>query len=423
MMQYPGVYPGISRCTLICMIFRSSRKLPGSGRSRVSLLALLLAWLAIAPAFAHKVSSVSLLAKINTKDRTYEIGAAMEVAPSEDPTLNDQISPEEAARTFAEDYLNILFDEEELHPELKIATVTASDEDTPEALQRKQVEVQLNGAIPEGAKDFLLYIDPDCPMAVIMVVIKDEKPARRMQVVLSGEYSRPVNVEPVVEGDPFKATGEKGENQPAVAVEKETPEPQDAKEKAPGEKAGNGKGPCPFCAGWQAVVSDIFLHGAIIVSILLITLSILPVTRRLGALLAGQCLGLSLLAFLLVPDFSFSLSLVAAGLVVCSVLALIDSRFYVARVVLLVILGFFQGNVFGQSVPFRSFAASVEHWTAGNVILFQLGAIAVQVAIAVPCAVLLLILSRQPWYRKWVAHPFAILLAGYGLFVLVDVFF
>ncbi len=129
----------------------------------------------------------------------------MEVVPSEDPAVNDQVSPEDAAREFAA-YLNVMFDEAQQKPEMEISIEETSDQDTPEELRRRQVLTKLRGKIPDGAKEFLLYLDPRCPMAVVMVVVKDQQPSRRMQVILAGEYSRPVSVLPVQEGDPFNET-------------------------------------------------------------------------------------------------------------------------------------------------------------------------------------------------------------------------
>jgi hypothetical protein len=76
---------------------------------------------------AHQVSSVSLISHLDTEKRTYLLDAAMEVVPSADQVLNDQISPEDAARQFAEEYLEIRFDDEEVTPKLEIAIETASD--------------------------------------------------------------------------------------------------------------------------------------------------------------------------------------------------------------------------------------------------------------------------------------------------------
>ena len=60
---------------------------------------------------SHQVSSVSLISHLDTEKRTYLLDAAMEVVPSIDQAVNDQISPEDAAREFAKEYLEILFDE------------------------------------------------------------------------------------------------------------------------------------------------------------------------------------------------------------------------------------------------------------------------------------------------------------------------
>src|SRR5690606_19091248 len=104
-------------------------------------------------------SSVSLVSRLDTKERTYVLEAAMEVVPSEDAAQNDQISPEDAAREFSS-YLVVMFDRAEQEPTMEIAVEETSDADTPPELRRQQVITTLSGKIPEGAGEFLLYLDP-----------------------------------------------------------------------------------------------------------------------------------------------------------------------------------------------------------------------------------------------------------------------
>jgi hypothetical protein len=247
---------------------------------------------------AHRVSSVSLISYLNTEKNTYVLDAAMEVVPSEEQALNDQISPEDAAREFAQEYLVVMFDRNDQKPEMSIETVDSSDEATPQELRRQQVLTKLTGAIPEGAKEFLLYLDPRCPMAVVMVVIKDEKPSRRMQVILAGEYSRPVSVAPIVEGDPFP--GENGgtakaavEPAPTVAVASDPT--------AVPETVSKGEGKAAFLAGWRSFLQGSWLPWLLTIGIFLLTLGRKNVFVQIAALLVTQGLVIALAAWKLIP--------------------------------------------------------------------------------------------------------------------------
>lgn len=179
---------------------------------RSVMAALLLAW--PSAGWAHRVTAAKLTTSIDTVARTYELQATMDVAPSEDAILNEEISPETAARQFAEEYLTVLIDEAKQTPDLKIEVVEISDAATPAELQQHQVVTTQQGNFPDTAEKLLFYLDNRCPMAVVMVVIEDQKPSRRMQVILPGEYSRPLDLARLTEGNPFELSA----NEPTAEV-------------------------------------------------------------------------------------------------------------------------------------------------------------------------------------------------------------
>ena len=189
-------------------------------------------------------------------------------------------------REFANEYLEILYDEKKVEPKLSISIETASDENTPEELQRQQVLVKMTGEFPEGAKEFLLYLDPSCPMAVVMVTIKDDRPSRRMQVILAGEYSRPVNIQPLVEGDPFTEPG-KGELKATPTVEKRedaspTSTDQDTSEEKSAKKRSS------IIEGWLAYFGFSLVPALLPAAILLLTLNARLVFGQIAALVIGR---------------------------------------------------------------------------------------------------------------------------------------
>lgn len=356
------------------------------------------------PTLAHRVSSVSLISYLNTKDRTYTLDAAMEIVPSEDPAVNDQVSPEDAAREFAS-YLVVMFDQAEQKPSMEITLEETSDADTPEELRRQQVLTKLAGTIPEGAKEFLLFLDPRCPMAVVMVVVKDEQPSRRMQVILAGEYSRPVSVLPVEEGDPFAAA------KPAEA-------PASAASVPPSAETGTGGKPAAFASGWRVFFHKSALPVLLVVATLLLGTGLADRLRQLFVLLATQALAFSLaVGFVSVP--SWSATALAAATAVLALEVLFHERVRRWRYLLLAgagtFLGFFLAST--ASLPFV-----VRESGVGEILSSLLGTELAALLISLVTLAVLFFLGRFEWCRRAVVVPLAVLVAGYAIFAGVEVY-
>jgi hypothetical protein len=375
--------------------------------------------LALLPAAlqAHRVSSVSLISYLNTKEKTYVLDAAMEVVPSEEQALNDQISPEDAAREFAREYLVVMFDRQDQEPAMTIETVDSSDEETPEELRRRQVLTKLTGKIPDGAKEFLLYLDPRCPMAVVMVVIKDEQPSRRMQVILAGEYSRPVSVAPIVEGDPF--AGEKGGAAKSDAAG-ETPAPAPAVATAQEPENGSaappqGLGKVAFLAGWRSFLLGSWLPWLVTVGIFLLTLGRRTVVTQIAVLLVAQSLVVVLAAWKLIPVPAWAPTVLVLVIAVICGEALFHRHVRAWRLPLVAAGGLLAGFDLAGSLPFATLFGNKDAGT-GEVILYLLGTESALVLVALVSAAMLLPLSRFEWYRRSVVQPVAIVLIGFAVF-------
>jgi len=352
---------------------------------------------------AHKVTSISLVTHLDTKEGTYLLDAAMEVIPSEDAALNEQIPPEAAAREFAEEFLNVLFDEEDQAPELLIELIDASDEETPEGLKRQEVVAKMTGKIPEGAEQFLLYLEPSCPMAVVMVVIKDKKPSRRMQVVLAGEYSRPVDLEPIVDGDPFEK-----EEEAAEAVSEPVSE--------------GTKGNSAFVAGWNSVFFGSWLPLAVVVATFLLTTNGREVFVQFAALLIPLSVAIALRAWEVIPAPQWVPLGLALLLIAISVEAIFHNRLRWWRVVGVAVAGAFAGLMLSQEIQFGQLFRNATVVDSVEVILSLLGIEAALFLVAMLAASALLFLNRFPWYRRVVVQPLAALFAGYGLFCQIERF-
>jgi hypothetical protein len=341
------------------------------------------------------------MVKLDTKAATYVLDAAMEVVPSEDPAANAEISPEDAAREFA-GYLFVMFDEAEQKPELSVAVEETSDAETPPELRRQQVVTTFKGKIPEGAKDFLLYLDPRCPMAVVMVVIKDELPSRRMQVILAGEYSRPVSVAPLAEGDPFL----EGAAAPAATV-------------APVEEDVSKKSPSAFGEGFRALFHESLLPVLLVAGLLLLTLGRNSVVVQVAILMVTHGVFLALAAWSLVPISEWSTLFLALLTAIIAGEALFHHRLRFWRYPLLVLAGLALAGTMAGGAGFRGVFAD-QNAGIGRVVAFLAGTeTAILLTILVAAAVLLP-LSRFAWYRKSVVTPLAVGIAGYAIFMIVE---
>ena len=84
---------------------------------------------------AHKVTAVSAVARIDTQGRTYQLEMAMGVEPSETVVQNEQLPPETAARNFAEQSIQVYFDDQIAKPGIEVTTVQP-DKEAPPEMQR-----------------------------------------------------------------------------------------------------------------------------------------------------------------------------------------------------------------------------------------------------------------------------------------------
>lgn len=355
--------------------------------------------------FAHKVSSVSLITHLDTDGGSYLLDAAMAVIPSEEQALNDQISPEVAARQFAEEYLVVLFDELEQTPELTIERINTSDEETPEELQQQEVVVKMNGTIPEGAKEYLLYLDPTSPMAVVMVVIKDEKPERRMQVILAGEYSRPVNIQPLVDGDPFDERAFESSRVETAGASQEESHLSDE--------------PGGFVSGWFGVMTSSPLLVLLPAAILLMTIKVWSTVLQLGVILIGQTTVVSLAACGFFPAILIAGPILGGLLAVVAFEALVHRELRWWRLNILFAAGAMAGALLAQTADFHRLFIDPGGFSIGRLILYVTGTELAFVIVTLVAAGVLLFLNRFACYEKSVVQPLAVLIGGYGVFEVI----
>ena len=289
--------------------------------------------------------------------------------------------------------------------------------------------------MPEGAGEFLLYLEPACPMAVVMVVVKDDRSSRRMQVVLAGEYSRPVNVEPVMAGDPFEEGGDGAEKTAEGSAKRGGSERSPAS--APVAAMPAGEAPSPddgakteekaadfsaFAAGWMIYFGGSWLPAILPLAVFLLTIRRRAVLAQLAALLIAQSVVLALAAWgaVSVPDGATpALGLVMAGV---AVEALFHSEMRWWRLPLVTAAGILAGLALGAAAPFRRLFSDPSAASVKEVLLCVAGTEAGFVVVALVAVAVLLSTARFAWQRRSLVQPLAALLAGYGLFVAVERF-
>lgn len=381
---------------------------PSSTRlySRLFLAALLL--LPPSSALAHKVSAVSVVADFNTETRAFKVELAMDVDPTGDPTIDDQIPPEEAALSFATESLDIYFDDQPMKLEPSIRVVTASDEDTPAELERKKVIGTLSGEIPEGAANFLLHVNETTEAAVVMVTVKDGKPARRLQVLYPGEFSNPVSMEPVMTGDPFPSPAPS----PAAAPPTDENESFEATEVQPGLSHW-------LVRGYRAVLPFGVDFWIFMLAMFLLSLRAKPLGWQVGLYTIAHSLALALGAFQLIALSAVSVAaLVAISALYPAVENLFVKELKPWRGAVVAVFGFFHGLAFSQILwagePRVSDMLSA-------LIGFNLGVELAQLTVLILASLVAVALAGRPWFRHWVVVPLCVVIAGVSLFRFIDV--
>ncbi len=350
-------------------------------------------------ALAHKVTTVSVVTDIDTKARTYAVNLAMEVEPTGDPEIDEATTPEEAAREFAKTALIIYFDQQEIKDsKVESEILTTSDEDTPEELKRTTANVILSGKIPEDAENFLLYVNEDTEASVVMVYRKDGKPGRRLQVLYPGDFSRPNNVRPVVEGDPFEIAEKEKQ---AKAKSSESPKPTETTKESPSFSKG-------LKSGFSTILPDGTIHWVFLIGLLLLSLRMQPIITQVAAFVISHSLGLALAAFEVVSaPASVCITVMALGLVYIGLENMVIHSLKPWRSPLVFVIGLFHGFYFN---------AALENVEIGALIGFNLGIEIAVIVVLMIALIVLNILFKQDWYRKVVVIPLSALLVGAGFY-------
>ena len=294
------------------------------------------------PVRAHKVSSASLILYIDTEEeRSYRISIAMEVESSGDAALDDEIGPEDAARAFAENYLAVLIDEKEQSKTITTELVNTSDPGTPKELQRLSVLVEWKDSLPPEGKELALFLKETSEMSIVMATVKNGITGRRLQVLFAGEYSKAVNVEPLMKGNPFEEAART--EVPKEEVENPAVPPESSSPRAGGR----------LLLGAKATLETFGLALCLLIALLLLSDTSQIAARAFAVFLVSFSVGLSLAGFALMPHFPRALPVVAVAVLLLSLENLFAEKFLWWRYLPGAVGAFFLGNHVIESGSFH----------------------------------------------------------------------
>jgi len=375
---------------------------------------------------AHQVTAVSVVSKFDTKGRRYSIELAMDIYPSEDPAVNDKVSPQQAADFFSTEALMLFFGDTQIEPQTKSELFKDPEADPDVEEQKVKVLVTLFGKIPKKAGYFTLQVSPDTTAAVVMVTFLDGVPGRRAEVLYPGEFSSPVDVAPVVEGDPFEAAeaaAAGGKKQGEMTVGEE-----DQKLTVNPEQGGMASMGYFFELGIRSFFSGRY-------EALLLVLCLFFFNQKLKDLL-WQVIAFSIVRFTASAMAVFgmvSLSgmsgvsgllfnwLIPLGVIALALGSLFSEELSWWRIELIALLGFLIGTVFSITLSIAALNAdSVFKAFIGYNLGIELG----QLLTLGAAGLVVMAFWDRDWYRRSISMPVSVLIAGVGFYwIISNVFF
>lgn len=167
---------------------------------------------------AHQIKAVAAKASFE-RDGSYTFGLSLEIQASEDPLLNDAISPEQAAMEYLRNAVTLHFDSDEVTPEFSPLEPLQQENPLPGMDIVTQLYTETKSRVPTGAEKFMVRLSEETDVALVMVVIIDGVMQKRAHTLFAGEFSRPVDLgfvgTEVVSEDPFPKD-EVGEVEPTM---------------------------------------------------------------------------------------------------------------------------------------------------------------------------------------------------------------
>ena len=344
------------------------------------------------PAQAHKVTAVSVASYIDTVENSWEIELAMDIDPSEEEAANEEISPIDAAVAYAKDGIVVVIDgvtQELTEPETSL--IEDSDEETPEALKRRQIIAKLSGSFAEGSRELVLRADANFTPAIVLVSSIDGKRARRTMTLFPGESSRPFLLETLTPGNPFTDAA------PATKPEVQTVEKPSLWSM--------------FCAGFLAILPGNGLAAAFVGSFLFLGLRRRRLLWQVAVFIVAHSLALAVAILLQLPEVSANLLtvLTAGGVIFLALDNLLATRLRWWRLLVILIAGL----AFGWQ-----FAGNFRGGGVASLMTFNIGLEAAHLAILAVTFLVIIRFAKRQSFRQLIVLPASILAMGIAFFTL-----
>ncbi len=421
-------------------------KVPASGKNCIKLIIslVLVVFLQIpGEVLAHKVTAVSVVSKFDTKGRQFSVELAMDIYPSEDQEVNDEVSPQDAADFFANEALTLFFGENELVPQKTTEVFNDPTVDPEIEEQKVKVLVTLSGEIPKNAGHFTLRVSPDTTAAVVMVTFKDGKPGRGAVGLYPGVFSTPVMGHAVGGGYLFSGVGDGGAD---GGMAKRAMEGAVAQPAGEAQQAGDGKTPDTgvaevgnggggenqrssrtmghfvelgarsFVSGYEALLLALcFFFFSQRASELFFQVAMFAVAFSLA--LGMAVFGLfSISGMSSVSGFLMGWG-IPLGMIVLAVDNVLSAKLRWWRLAVIAIVAGLWGTVCSVTLGLAGISAdSVVEAFAGYSLGFHLG----MVLFLAVAALVMMVFWKRDWYRKAVAVPVSLLIAGVGLYWVIS---
>ncbi len=401
-------------------------------------------WLAMPQsAEAHKVSAAQVFARLDTVKASYTIEMTIDVTPTGDPAIDDEVTAEDAAKSFATETLNLFFDDTEVLPEVQMETITQPGGTNPGEFQPfnpdiKKLLVTMTGNVPEGAEHFTIHTSPEAEFAVVYVTEKDGKIARRMQVLYPGEFSSPLSLETVIQGEPpFAEPGTKPDsaaspppaapanepggaagpesNAPAAAEPMADPAPEPEK---PSTTLANSLPPNWFTAGFNRFFQGNGIHALFVLGLFFLSRSFRVLAPQITAYVLAFSLAQAVGRFGLATSLSPKtlMVLMVAGALYVAAENLFTHKLHWWRVALVSVFGLAHGLSFASHALLQASTG----YPAIEMVLYELGLLIGSLAVLLAAVIVVTPFWNRDWYRPAFARPASILIllaalwVGYG---------
>ncbi len=372
---------------------------------------------------AHEVSYVTIGASFETAERTFSIEMAMDIVPTDDAALNAQVSPEQAASTFASEVLSLYFGDQELSvvPQIRIIEPEADEIDANNP-ERVRIVATLAGDIPGEADYFTLHLSEENEATAIMVQFVDGVAGRRAEVLYPGEFSNPIYLRPTVKGDPFAADAPQADTSGTAKSADDSPAQSEA---GPPEQASptlaegaDSSAAKSFAAGFRQVLPQGYVFLTALLALFFFSTRGRDLVRQLAAFVIPLTGAFSVSALGFSPPEEMSEWLPLAALICIALLAfenLFHSKLRWWRLVLLVLAGGLCGLWLAATADGLGFSGT----PVGMIVVHLLGICAAMALVILALHLAVASLRGRRWYRSYVAFPASLAALGLAVFWIV----